>query len=347
MILVLTAKAAKIFNPIGLSKIFVRLVTGGEKFFELDGVYNPFQNKESRRLVLELPGRGCSWFKKSGGCTMCGFSRKLEAINQKWHLSASDLIALYEIAALLTEFGKPELLSIFNGGSFFNEDEIPLETQLAIAEKVGKHPTLRHWFIESRPEFITRERVLRVRDALGDKKLEVGIGLEAATDKVREGYIRKGFNLSEYERAVRLLRSLGVLVSTYAFLKPLHLSEREAIEEAVKTVEYAFSAGSDEVSLSCAFIQEGTPMAEAYRYKEFKPPWLWSIIEVIQRTAHLGPVRIGSFSDSPLPIATPYNCPICSAEVMRVIERYNLSRDVGVFNLLGCSCQNQWKKETT
>lgn len=347
MILTLTMKVAWALKSLGLAESFVRLVTRGEKFFELDKSYNPLSGLLESRLTLELPGRGCSWSKKSGGCTMCGFSRKLEAINREWHLSASDLTALYEIAVLLTKPKKPELLCVFNGGSFLNEDEIPPETQLAIAKRVERHPTLKQLFIESRPEFITKERVLLVRDALDGKRLEVGIGLEAVTDRVREEYIRKGFSLSEYEKSVRLLQSFGAHVFTYVFLKPLHLSEKEAIEEAVKTTRYAFSTGSDEVSLSCAFVQEGTSMAEAYRRGEFKPPWLWSIIEVVRQTAHLGSVRIGSFSDNPPPIAAPRNCTLCSAKVMRAIEEYNLSRDVNIFNSLHCSCQRQWREEIT
>lgn len=344
MLITLVAKVARVFHPFGLSKIFVNLVCGKEKFFEVDTVYNPFSGKPEVRLGLNIPGRGCAWFKQSGGCTMCGFNRKLEAIHKEWNLSASDLVGLYKIADLLTRSKKPKILSVFNGGSLLNEDEIPLKTQLAIARMVRKHPTLEYLFIESRPEFITAERVSRVRDALGGKKMEIGIGLEAVTDRVREDYIRKGFNLVAYEKAVALLRSMGVYVFTYVFLKPLYLSEREAIEEAVKTTRYAFSVGSDEVSLSCAFVQEGTSMAEVYHQGKFKPPWLWSIIEVVRRTAHLGPVKIGSFNDNPLPIATPQNCPLCSKKALQAIEAYNNTRSISVFDNLGCSCQKEWRE---
>ncbi len=317
----------------------------GERFFNVDDISSSMLGRTVKRLTLLLPGRGCAWYKSSGGCTMCGFSQKLEEVNKRWTFSSSDLIGLFELAELLSRSEEPEILSIFNGGSFLNENEIPLETQLAIAKAVGSHPTLEALFVESRPEFVTEERLLQLLDVIGEKRLEVGIGLESVTDVVRENYIHKGFNLQSYERAVKILKGHGVNVLTYVFLKPLNLSEREAIEEAVKTIAYAFEVGSDEVSLSSAFIQEGTKMADFYKRGEFKPPWLWSIIDVVRQTAHLGPVRIGSFEDEPPPIAIPHNCDKCSLKTERALHEYNLTRDINVFDDLSCECQKQWLEE--
>jgi hypothetical protein len=95
----------------------------------------------------------------------------------------------------------------------------------------------------------------------------------------------------------------------------------------------------DEVSLSCAFVQENTPLHELYKLGQFQPPNLWSIIEVIEKTAHLGPVRIGSFDDEPPPIAKPHNCPNCNAVISCAIEKYRQTQDPKVFAGLNCSCK--------
>lgn len=345
MFINLISKIVNILNRIGLGRKFINFVFGGEEFFAIDMVYNCFSDKISKRLTLLLPGRGCSWFKKSGGCTMCGFNKKLMDVNQRWNFSANDLFALYRIAELLSCSQKPEILCIFNGGSFLNEDEIPRQTQIAITRSVKIHPTFGLLFIESRPEFITEASIENIRRNLGCKRLEVGIGLEAVTNKVREVYIHKGFNLQDYEKAVKLLNGRGVYVLTYVFLKPLGISEREAIEEAMKTIQYAFKVGSDEVSISCAFIQDGTRMAKSYGRGEFRPPWLWSIIEVLRRTAHLGSVRVGSFNDNPPPIDIPHNCPKCSKRVENALQKYNLVRDISIFDSVFCECQKEWQRE--
>jgi len=337
--------AGKIVNflPTGLARRLVNLITKGEKFFSIDQIYEPFTKRVCTRLILELPGYGCTWYKSSGGCTMCGFGRKIEEVNTKWNLSADDLVGVYKIAAALSKTSRPEWLYIYNGGSFLNPEEIPYETQKAIYGAIRKSPTIYGLFIESRPEYIQEEALVLLKKTLGDRSLEVGIGLEAVSDKVREIYIHKGFSLKSYERAVKLLKSYKMRVLTYVFLKPPNLSEREAIEEAIKTTIYAFERGSDEVSLSCAFVQEGTLLAKLYSESRYRPPWLWSIIEVVSRTIHLGPLRIGSFEDTPPPIAIPHNCGKCDNEVMRAIKRYNLTHDLDVFKNLDCECKKEWK----
>lgn len=345
MFVSLVAKIVKLLKPLGLRKNLLNLIFSGERFFFVDQIYDFSARQIRKRLVLELPGKGCTWYKTSGGCTMCGFNKKLDEVNRRWKFSAADLMGFFKIADLLSQSEKPELLYIYNGGSFLNEKEIPLEVQLGIAKAVAKHSTLKVLFVESRPEFVTKERLIPLLDVLNGKRLEVGIGLEAVTEKVRNEYIHKGFPLTKYREAIEILKNHGVMVLTYVFLKPLGLSEREAIEEAIRTIKYAFEVGSDEISLSCAFIQEGTKMAEFYRRGEFRPPWLWSIVEVVRRTSHLGPVRVGSFKDEPPPIAIPHNCKKCSKKVEEALEKYNLTREIAVFNNLNCECHTFWKKE--
>ena len=66
---------------------------------------------------------------------------------------------------------------------------------------------------------------------------------------------------------------------------------KTSIKEAINTAKYAFSVGSDEVAFESAFIQEGTCMEKMYRENKFKPPWLWSVIEVIKQTHDLGSIN--------------------------------------------------------
>lgn len=276
---------------------------------------------------------------------MCGFNQKLGGVNKQWKLSAGDLLGLYKIAEHLSRPFQPDWLYVYNGGSFLNPNEIPLQTQLGIFKEIRHHKTTGALFVESRPEFIQKNHLTLLRQALGHKLLEVGIGLEAVTDRVREVNIHKGFSRQDYERAVNLLRGFGIKVFTYVFLKPLGLTEKEAIEEAVRTITYAFEVGSDEVSLSCAFIQEGTVMERAYRQGIFQPPVLWSIIEVVCRTSHLGPIRIGSFEDNPPPIAIPKNCGKCDTTVLKSLAKYNLTRDISILHNLFCECKEKWSED--
>lgn len=344
MLIGLIGKTAKWIRPYPLKRAILNTVIGKERFFSTDRIYDPFLKKISKRLILELPGGGCAWYKASGGCTMCGFNQKLDQLNSKRKFSASDLTGLYEIAEALSSPFRPEIVYVYNGGSFLNQKEIPQRAQLDICRLVSNNPGVYGLFVESRPEFVRPDTIVPLKKALGTKYLEIGIGLEAVSDKVREINIHKGFSRQDYEDAVQVLKKNNVRILTYVFLKPLGLSEKEAIEEAVKTIAYAFRSGSDEVSLSCAFIQEGTKLEKAYRNGEFRPPWLWSVIEVIKQTADLGPVRIGSFEDEPPPVAIPFNCGRCDSAVVKEIERYNLHQKSGNFDEINCECQKEWKE---
>lgn len=312
-------------------------------YSSLEDRYDPLSERKVSQLTVMLPGAGCAWAKKSSGCYMCGFSRSTYRYTRGRLLPAFVFRAMLSKALAGTTIA--EIVAVYNGGSFLNSQEIPASTPTWLCEKVAKHPSIRQLFVESRPEFVDPVLIQSMVSSLGSKILKVGIGLECVTDIIRERCIHKGFSLEDSERAVGVLRDHGARVLTYVFLKPIFLTEAEAIEETVKTIGYAFEHGSDEVALESAFVQEGTLMHKLFQKGEFKPPWLWSTIEVVKQTQHLGPVYIGGFSDEPPPIAIPTNCPNCSPRVEKALQDFRETSDIRVFEGLGCECQVEWQRE--
>lgn len=322
---------------------FLNLLTENEGFYHVNSIYDFDEKKSIKHLVLLLPGKGCAWAQKTGGCTMCGFSQKIRQIGKNF--TAQNLIALYKTAEIMTLEDKPTLLSIYNAGSFINNEEIPLKVQKEICQKVKKHPTIKKLAVESRAEFVTDDKIGFLKKGLGEKSLIVSIGLEAQNDKVRNVYIKKGLSRETYENALKIIKQNRVKSLTYVFIKPIYLDEREAIDEAINTAKYAFSAGSDEVAFESAFIQEGTMMEQFYLRGEFRPPWLWSIIEVVKKTHDLGNIRLGGFEDEPPPIAVPSNCSKCSKKIREILQKYRETNDIKLFdNLIDCECKKEWQK---
>jgi len=323
-------------------RFFLDLITQKEQFYSIDLIYDFDEKKTVTRLTLSLPGKGCAWAQKTGGCTMCGFSQKIKQIGKKF--TNKDLIALYKTAELMTVEDKPFVLIIYNAGSFINDNEIASEVQKEICQRVKNHPTIKKLFVESRAEFVTKAKIQTLKKELEEKKLVLAIGLEAQNNKIRNIYIRKGLSKKTYEKAIKTIKKNGVKSLTYVFIKPIYLNEQEAIEEAINTAKYAFKVGTDEVALESAFIQKGTLMEKLYREDKFKPPWLWSIIEVIKRTKHLGPIYLGGFEDQPPPIAIPSNCRRCSKKIRKALQTYRETNNLKVFNNLYCSCKKEWQK---
>jgi len=315
------------------------------RFSYIDKVFNAEKKKKVTRWTLLLPGSGCAWAKNSAGCHMCGFKVKIDQVNRGKPASVTKLMTIFQLGKSLIRGSSPYSLSIYNGGSFLNEEEIPLQVQEEICREVERNSSMEQLIVESRPEFVTDEKINLLTSLLKRKKLRVAIGLEAVSDYVREVCINKGFSTDDYERAVEILKKNAAELSTYVFLKPIYLSEQESIEEAVRTTRYALSLGSNEVLLESAFIQQGTKMEKLYREGEFQPPWLWSTIEVVRRTSHLGPVYIGGFEDEPPPIAIPHNCEVCSPRLMRSFRDYNESLDVSLLHNGYCACKTEWERE--
>jgi radical SAM enzyme (TIGR01210 family) len=124
------------------------------------------------------------------------------------------------------------------------------------------------------------------------------------------------------------------------------MSEQEAIEDAVASIRFAFEAGSHTVSLSCATVQQGSLLCEKWRKREYRPPWLWSVVEVIRQTIALGPVRVGTFDDEPEPLDVPHNCGACDGRLSEALERYRQTMDAAVLvhetACCECTCRNTY-----
>ena len=345
IVLQITLFILTILNKTGGREISLKIlnfITKNERFFYIDKIYDFKSLKTIQRLIIFLPGKGCEWFLKSGGCAMCGFAEKAHSIGK--FLSGKDLVRLTKIAILMTSSERQANIAIYNGGSFLNENEIPIDAQLRILHLLFQRLDVKEVFIESRAEFIIQKKIETIKKELNNKILTIGIGLEAQDDKIRNAYLRKGLSKKNYENAINLLRQNGARSLSYVFLKPIYLDEGKAIEEAIDTIKYAFRANSDEVALESAFIQKGTIMEKLYNENKFRPPWLWSIIKVIEKTRHLGLVRLGGFEDEPPPIAIPQNCLQCSKNVQEAMQKYRETYDLDNLKYLDCQCKKEWLK---
>lgn len=314
-------------------------------FSRVDAIFDVHYKRNITRWTLLLPGTGCSWVRKShGGCTFCGYHLAIDKATGGRLFSKEELIGLCNLGRSVLSGRRVENLTIYMGGNFTNDKEIPHDGQLAICEMVRDDPALTSLLIETRVEHIREPRIKELVGALGPgKTLRIGIGLESQDDDIRQKVINKGLTKKAYEWAIELLHKQGVEVLTYVFVKPMTLSERQAIDEAVATARYAHRVGSDQIAFEAALIQRNTPMGNAYERGEFKPPWMWSIVEVLRQTHGLGNIQVGKFKDEPPPLAGPRNCDVCTDTFHELFQRYRETRDIAVFDGITCSCQKDWK----
>ena len=302
-----------------------------------------FRGKNTKRAVVFLLSNGCEWALKSAqGCTMCGHIAKQARKDQP--ISTDDFVTQFETAFSSIDFSEIPVLNIFNNGSFFNDYELPYEARTTILNLIRKNKDIKRLLIESRPEFITESVIRETKSLIPGTEIEIAIGLETTDDIRRSISLNKGFSLRQFTDAANIIRKNSVHLRSYILLKPPFFSEKEAILDAIHSIETAFSLGVGTVSLEAMTVQKYTLVEYLYNNHLYQMPWLWSIAEVVKRTAHLGKVIIGLFKFYPSPDSVPNNCHLCNHKVMDAIIEYNEKLRPDVFNQLHCKCKKDWKE---
>lgn len=307
--------------------------------------YIEWLNEPTRRVVLVLPIiHGCSWKRRTGGCFNCGMAQGLGV-----HLpsvlfikSVVDKIAAWTV----NQEAPPTWVCVYNEGSYLNSEELPLQAQQLILRTIAGVESVKRVTIEARPEFITEAALKWLKDiALSyEIEIEIGIGVEVGSDFIRKYCINKGFSWRVFEGKVNAMAKHGIRSLAYVLLKPPFLTEREAINESVKTIEECFRVGVNAVSLEPMSIQEWTIVEYLWLTGVYKLPALWSVVEVVYKVAGLGEVRIGGepVTYYPHSLLATHNCETCSERVWRRIRLYNETHDLQHLAESYCQCREEW-----
>jgi radical SAM enzyme (TIGR01210 family) len=285
-------------------------------------------------LTIIFQTSGCRW----NGCTMCGYVYD----SAQRPPSHNELIKQFENAVSRCrddEF----IVKIFTSGSFLDDSEIPQMTRKEMLSRLGADPRVKKVIAETRPEYVTHETVSESIAALG-KRFEVAIGLETSNDLIRKDCINKGFTFADFVKASEIARQEDATVKAYLLLKPPFLSEGVAINDIINSIN-DIAPYADTISVNLCNIQKGTIVDELFERGNYRPPWLWSAVEVMIRGKEANPNLI-IMSD---PVAAgskrgPHNCGKCDNNVAESIRIFSLKQDVKVFEGLDCECKELWKK---
>ncbi|HON36862.1 MAG TPA: archaeosine biosynthesis radical SAM protein RaSEA [Methanothrix sp.] len=280
--------------------------------------------RPAQALTMILRTRGCRWNR----CTMCGYA------SEGAPASADDLIAQFERGM---ERCSPEVsvIKIYTSGSFLDPEEMPAKSRDQILRRL-QAAGIEKLIIETRPEYVNSSAV---EECLSRLQTEFAMGLETANDLIREQLIRKGFLFQDFVRASEEVRRLGGGVKAYILLKPPLLTEGQALRDAIASVRAA-RPYADMISLNLCNVQRNTPVERMWERGEFRPPWLWSALEVLKASPPpviCDPVGAGTRRG-------PHNCGLCDASLAEAIRKHDLTQDVSIFNDLNCQCKKAWQK---
>ena len=294
-----------------------------------------------------LRTKGCHWW-WSSGCTFCGYFN-----DTRDDVTSEDLHAQWAAAkAKLDGFNDQAMVKVYTSGSLLEDREIPVEFQETVLRdcaELGKE-----LIVESRCEQLTEEKLAWATSI--NSTFTVAIGLEAYDDEVLRFHVNKGFTTKSWDRAVANLEKFNLRIKTYLMFKPPFMNEADALDHCVKWIG-AVAERSDEISVNPMNIQRGTVIDRLHRHNEYRPPWLWSLVEMIRQAHPLihpeggvngDPDQVSRLIVHPTAggkIRGSHNCGACDAEVVAAIERYAVSGSLLEFDGLSCECETVWRNE--
>lgn len=239
-------------------------------------------------------------------------------------------------------------VKLFASGSFLNPYELPKDARDEILKTLMEMGNVTEIVVESRPEYVREEYLDEIFEIIGDTLFEISIGLETSNDYTRLNKINKGFTKDDFENAVKLIQSLketkgyNLKSKAYIFVKPILISESDAVREAIQTARYCDSIGVNRLSFCPATIHSGTVIERFWRKGAYQPPWIWSCIEIIN--------TVRTELDIPALMDTsgfgsrrgPYNCKKCNKDLKHIIIANNLTQKTIEYD---CECKDEWLAE--
>lgn len=147
----------------------------------------------------------------------------------------------------------------------FTNTYAPIEALRQKYEEAIDHPDIVALSIATRPDCLGKD-VLRLLDEINKTKLVfVELGLQTIHPKSAK-YIRRGYDLSVYDKAVKDLKKIGVNVVVHVILGLPNESEEDMLE----TVKYVCESGANGIKLQLLHVIDGTDLAKDYEKGLFK-----------------------------------------------------------------------------
>jgi len=301
-------------------------------------------------IILRTPG--CYWaLGETGGCSMCGYIE--DAYLGK--ITSENLIEQFEYAVNkkieeIDQDSSPYILKIFNSGSFFDKREISEKTAEILFKKIKEIPNIKEIVLESRPEFITKKNLNLLTEYLGDKYVEIGIGIETINDHIRNSYINKGLKYDDFLKAVDLLKNYKIGVKAYLLFKPPFLTEQAAIDDCGLSIRELINLNIETVSINPVNIQKGSLVEYLWYQKRYRPPWFYSLFECLEEyltQSDLNNIRILSDPSGAGTQRGIHNCADyeCNKLMQEHLKEFVLSQDLNRLRDVEylCECKKEYE----
>ncbi len=304
-------------------------------------------------VTLWFRTRGCR-HDYMGGCSMCNYGKSTP-------VAADDMIEYVKAGLSLAPNEDGMMLLVSPSGSMLDDWEVPAQAREGILELVRK-TNAKTYVCETRIETVTDEKIKQYVEILDNKFMCIEVGLESSNPWVSKYCVNKELSLQQYIESMGILRRYKVLSIANVIIGSPFLSPKESIEDAVESIRWALSHGTDRCTLFPVHVKRWTLVEWLWEHGQYSPTSLWSLVEVLNR---LGPElaqkvtiswyklyiekmakgRLNSSTDLGY-LSSPTTCPICHSKVISLLDTYRDTNDFSVIvelTNLGCACKDAWR----
>lgn len=215
--------------------------------------------------------KGCT-HDAEGGCTMCNYGKGYDV---------DETAVVQELARQVRNLPeKLQELIVTPSGSMLDGEEVPKAMRERIFELLN-HTQCEDFYIETRADSITREKLESLRGSVNAKRFNIEIGAESCDDWIMRNCINKKLTCEDLQDAVDMIHAAGMYVYLNIGIGIPFLTEHCSIEYAKKSIRKAFAMGCDSVVLFPYHVKPGTLLWWLWKHELYSCCSLWAIPEVL------------------------------------------------------------------
>ncbi len=222
------------------------------------------------------------------------------------------------------EAGKKRVENKIKNGKYiayfqaFTNTYAPVEVLREKYLEAVEHPDIVAISIATRPDCLGEE-VLELLDEINKTKpVFIELGLQTIHEKTAE-YIRRGYPLEVYDKAVKDLKKIGVNVVVHLILG----LPNETREDMLESVKYVCESGADGIKLQLLHILRGTDLEKEYHEGKVKPLEFDEYVDLIKACVEIIPDSIVIHRLTGDGAKKDLIAPLWSADKKRVINAIN------------------------
>ena len=166
----------------------------------------------------------------------------------------------------------------------FTNTYAPVEHLRSLYTEAINHPDIEILSIATRPDCLDSDVLLLLSEMNKIKPVWVELGLQTIHESTAK-YIRRGYLLDVYDKAVNDLKALDIETIVHVILG----LPGESKEDMLKTVEYVAKSGVSGIKLQLLHVLKGTDLAADYEAGRFECLTLDEYVDIVRDAIALLP----------------------------------------------------------